>query len=341
MKRISLLQKVVASCMSVLLLASCSTTEKMLIHATPGTKIYAPNGSTTPVVTVPNSGVVKYTVPSDAYYGYLMAQYPGQDVAIPFGLDTKYKSTKGAQAVECLAYGLAIVGVVSMTAGVVIAATNSDDPMGGPMLGGGGGAALLGAGFGMSSSSRLGQLNYKYHYTYQKNQNALEMGTEPLLTRDPKKGETVATTAQQGSQRKKATSSKLQDENKSSSTQGSAAKTRSDYAKNIQGTYVGTGSLQKLSTVEESYSNVKIVLERIDKSHVKVFYYESGEEYFESPDTYEISHNSDGSYSLFIPSIPSATIKIDKKGNLTYLHKMVIIDGDTYTLKASTERQER
>jgi hypothetical protein len=174
-------------------------------------------------------------------------------------------------------------------------------------------------------------LNYKYHYTYQKDQNALEMGTEPLLTRDPKKGETLTTTTQKGAQRKKATSSKLQDEDKSTSTQGSAAKTRSDYAKNIQGTYVGTGSLQKLSTV----------LERIDKSHVKVIFYESGEEYFESPDSYEISHNSDGSYSLVIPSIPSATINIDKKGNLTYLHKMVIIDGDTYTLKASTERQKR
>jgi hypothetical protein len=338
MKRIIFLQRVVASCMSLLLLASCETTENMYIHATPGTKIYARNGSN---VTVPNSGVAKFTVPSDAYYGYLMAQYPGQDVAIPFGLDTKYKSTKGAEAVEYLGYGLAFAGIGSIITGTAMVIGGEEGAAVAITCGGGAAVSLLGSGFGISSGSRLNQLNYKYHYTYQKDQNALEMGTEPLLTRDPKKGETLTTTTQKGAQRKKATSSKLQDEDKSTSTQGSAAKTRSDYAKNIQGTYVGTGSLQKLSTVEERYSNVRIVLERIDKSHVKVIFYESGEEYFESPDSYEISHNSDGSYSLVIPSIPSATINIDKKGNLTYLHKMVIIDGDTYTLKASTERQKR
>jgi hypothetical protein len=82
-------------------------------------------------------------------------------------------------------------------------------------------------------------------------------------------------------------------------------------------------------------------LERIDKSHVKVTFYEADEEYFESPDTYEIKYNSDGSYSLIIPTISSATITIDKKGNLTYLHKKVIIDGDTYTLKASVVKKKQ
>jgi hypothetical protein len=322
------------------LLASCSTTEKFYVHATPGTKIYSPSRPSIPLTTIPNSGKAKIIVPSDAYYGYLLAEYPGQNISIPFGLDTKSKSTAGVQTVEGLGYVLTTVGIGAMITGVVMTICNSEDSEGAVIAGIGGGVGALGAGFGASAGSRNHQLNYKYHYTYQAHQNALEMGTEPLLNRDPTKSET-ATAAQQSSQRHKATSSTSQATRKSNSTQGSAARTRSDYAENIQGSYVGTGLLQRLNTVEERYSNVKIILERIDKTHVKVIYYESGEEYFESPDTYEITHNSDGSYTLVIPTIPSATIKINKNGKLTYTHNKVLIDGDTYTLKATTERQKR
>jgi hypothetical protein len=312
----------------------------MWVYATPGTQIYSPDSLSTPIATVTNSGRTEIIASSDVYYGYLLAKYPGQDIRIPFGLDTKHKSTTGEGVAMGLGITMAIAGIGAMTAGVITMCTDSENSSIGTLYGCGGGAALVGAGIVASEQSRLEQLSHKYQYTYQKNQNALEMGTAPLISRDPKKGET-ATATQQGSQRKKAVSSASQSDGKNNTILGSAAKTRSDYAKNIQGTYVGTGSLLKLSTIEERYSNVKIILERIDKSHVKVTFYEADEEYFESPDTYEIKYNSDGSYSLIIPTISSATITIDKKGNLTYLHKKVIIDGDTYTLKASVVKKKQ
>jgi hypothetical protein len=295
MKRIGLLQ-IVAFCMTMLMIVSCSTTKTVSIHATPGTKISTPNYSQS--VTVPNSGCVDFPISYDNYYGYFLAKSSNQDVAIPFGIDTKFKSYTG----------IGLVGVLGIPFLVIPTYIVWD---------------------------RMNSLGASMQFTYREDQSALDMGTAPLISRDPKKSELVAASSKQSAQRQKATSSTTQESGQISIGEGSTARTRSDYAKNIQGTYIGSGALLKSNTLQENYTDVKLVLERIDKSHVKVIYYESGEEYFAAPDTYEVTRNSDGIYSLVITNIPSATITIDKNGNLTYLHKKVLIDGDTYTLKAS------
>lgn len=328
--------------LAVLLLASCSTQEKLSIQAKPGTRLYSPDRPTSLFATVPDNGKVELRLPSDAYYGYFLAQEPGSDLVVPFGLDYKNTSVSGSQAAKYTGFAVSAVGVGGCLIGTIamLAANSNEDEestsLFGVVAGIGGGVGLAGLGIGSVAGARSGQLSYEYAFTYLSGQKAIQdIPMVPLRRVDPPKNAPEETGKSSAKPRTKAVSGTAAKGD--GKAKGSTAKKRSDYAASVKGTYSGKGSLLAGKTVEEEFGDVDIVIERIDKTHVNVTFMENGEEFFESPDTYEVSYKK-GNYILTIPGLPAATITITKKGKLTYRHKSVLLDDATYTLTATAGR---
>ena len=172
--------------MSVALLsASCSTTEKFCIYGKPGTEIYYPEVSKA-AGTIPSAGKLQLEVPSDDFYGIMLARYPGREYKVPFGLNFKGASHTGAKIGVGLGYTLEGAGMVSMFTGliVLIAGSAGDDVavMGGLLTAGGAAVTGVGAAIGIPSDSRLDQLSFRYNYTYSKSQFAADdVAQVPLL----------------------------------------------------------------------------------------------------------------------------------------------------------------
>ena len=119
-----------------------------------------------------------------------------------------------------------------------------------------------------------------------------------------------------------------------------AKKVRSDIAQNVIGTYSGIGKLLKNKIVDEQYSDIQLIIERIDKTSVKVTVLESDEDFFEIPMTYDVVANGKNGYKLTLQGLPSATILITKAGIVTYSHDKVNIDNEIYTLSISAKKQK-
>lgn len=116
-------------------------------------------------------------------------------------------------------------------------------------------------------------------------------------------------------------------------------KSLNDYAMQVQGDYVGNGSLRFEGNVLESYTSIKIVISRIEKDKVAVNVVESnGEQFFTQSSPYMVKKNSDGSFTLISCEIDSAKIIIQTGKNAQYNHPMVNIDGDIYELTISASR---
>ncbi|MBQ4162386.1 MAG: hypothetical protein IJD84_05820, partial [Parabacteroides sp.] len=113
-----------------------------------------------------------------------------------------------------------------------------------------------------------------------------------------------------------------------------SSKILKDYGKQIEGVYIGDGTLTQKKETIEIYNGIKIKIERISKNEVNVNVEESdGTEFFEAPSKYKIIRNKNGSYTLKHSNISTAIITIDKNGNLTYLHPKVNIEEELYVLK--------
>lgn len=69
----------------VILLHSCTTSQKITVQGTPGTEIYSPAMERLGVVG-PN-GKVSFKISSDDYFSYLMSKNAGANELIPFALD--------------------------------------------------------------------------------------------------------------------------------------------------------------------------------------------------------------------------------------------------------------
>lgn len=333
--------KGVSGLLSVTILASCSTTEKFTIHAKPGTEIFLPDRKYSAYATVPENGKVDVKVTSDAYYGYALAKEPGNSFKVPFGLDYKNSSTAGAHFAMYTGYVITACGLAAAAGGGILAIVGDDDTTETFALvaAGGAGVAALGAGIWAPADARLDQTSYEYAFSYLKNQQAIQdIQLVPLRRQDPFKSELNKPKEKATRARAKASSAQAA-ETETVTPKGSTAKKRTDFAKNIAGTYHGDGSLLNSGAIEEEYSDVTIVLERVDKNHVKVIFKENGEEYFESPDVYEITRQKRGTYELVVPGLPSAKITISKKGELKYQHDSVILDDVVYTLKATVEKE--
>jgi len=325
-------------------LASCSTTEKFTVYAPQETKIYTPNNPLTPGGITGQDGKINMEIPSDMYCGYILAQSSDNETKIPIGIDyvtKKHIGTKIAlysgSTIASIGGGVALGACIPT---VVAAAKGEDDDvtsMFATVTAIGAGVAGIGAAIGMPAQARLQQTSYDYNFGYVKNQKiSIPALSYTLLNPNPPKGKEEEHTEKKATARKKATSGK-DVVHKTTSTKVSTA--RSDNARKIEGRYTGNGTLLQGKNIDEEYSEISVIIERVDKNHVSVRIIESGEDYFESPLIYEISKDKKGNSILKIENLPEASILISSKGKLTFNHKKVNIENTIYTLKIIAEKE--
>lgn len=339
------LTKILLAIVIILSATSCSTTEKFNVYAPIGTKIYTPNNTVSPRGITTNSDKINIEVPSDMYCGYVLIQSPESDVKIPIGIDYKTNKHMGTKAtlytggtLTSIGLGVTMIGCIAM---IAAAAQEDDDntSLFGAMTGVGAGTAGIGAALGAPAQARLRQTAYDYNFGYEKNQRiSIPNLSFSLLHPNPSKTQINATSEpKEPSSRKKASSGKDVIPEAQSSSKVSTS--RSDNARKIEGKYKGSGSLLIGSSVDEKYSDISVILERVDKNHAKVRIIESDEDFFETPLLYEIKKGNNGIYYLKIEQLPEATIQITTKGKLTFTHKKVNIENKIYTLKIDAVKE--
>ena len=320
-------------------MTSCATKEKFAVYGPQATKIYTPANLYAPVTITAPSDKVDVSISSDMYCGYILAQAPGSDLKIPIGLNYKIKRHNGTKTMYLASLIVTSIGMGGALGGGAMLIADSESP-GGAVLGISAGVGAVGAFGGMVSQARMNQTAYDYNFGYEKKQK-IEMPplSTTLLNPNLPKGYVEEIKEKKDSTRKKASSGKdiVPDTQRSSKVN----KSRSDIAKNVEGSYSGTGLLLYGKKVEEQYSDITIILERLDKSHVSVRIIESDEEYFDMPLEYVVSKGKNGSYLLSIEKLPEASIKIASNGTLTFMHKKVNIDNEIYTLEISGKKNKQ
>lgn len=316
--------------MVVALLTSCSTTEKFLVSGTPNTKIYTPEY--THVGTIGSDGTAKIELTSNHYYAFLLSKDATSDTYIPFALDYKYNSHAGASFLKYIGMGTAFAGLIPMLSGTIALAAGDDD-IGDTMLGIGSIATLTGVAIGMPADSRSQQTSYEYQFQYLNNQstNSDLHFTKVAFTEPHKNAEQVS--------RHDVSTPTIVEETSVSRKQltEKSTKTLKNYGKQVANTYVGTGKLTQNKMTIESYSNIKVKIEYVNKDEVRVNVTESnGSDFFTNYSLYKVEKKKNGSYLLTHSKIASATITIDANGNLKYNHPKVNIDGEVYNLQITT-----
>ena len=314
----------------VVLFVSCSTTEKFYVSGTPNTQIYTPAHKH--VGTIGPNGTAKIELTSNHYYAFLLSKDADSDAYIPFALDYKYKSRAGAQFLKWTGLPIFFYGGIAMITGAVLSAADSDT---GLSVVAGGGAAMLGGGLlGISAAQRLDQTSYEYQFQYLNNQNTNSdlHFTKATFTEPHKNAGQVNHDISTPTIVEETSVSKKQLTEKS-------AKTLKNYGKQVANTYVGTGKLTQNKTTIESYSNIKVKVEYVNKDEVRVNVTESnGSDFFADYSLYKVEKRTNGSYLLTHSKIASATITIDTNGNLKYNHPKVNIDGEVYNLQITTTK---
>lgn len=318
-------------------ITSCSTSEKFTVHAPQGTKVYTPNNTYTPKGIAASDDRVNIEVPSNMYCGYILVQSPESGVRIPLGIDYTTKQHLGAKAARSIGLTLTGIGLPTMLTGVIGVAA-SDDETFGIITAIGSAAAGIGVAFGMPADARLSQTAYDYNFGYAKNQRiSIPALSSTLLNPNPPKGSDGGSATRGSSSRRKASSGTV---TASGSPVGSkVSKGRSDLARKIEGEYLGSGTLLFRKNVDERYSDISVVVERVDKNHVSVRILESGEDYFDAPLVYEINKNKKGGYTLKVKNLPEATIQVTAQGKMIFSHKKVNIDNRIYTLEIVAEKE--
>lgn len=323
---------------SVLLLGSCSTSQKVTIQGVPGTEIYSPRMEKLGVVG--SNAQVSFKISSDDYFSYLMSRNAGSSELIPFALDYKNHSYMGTQVLKYLGYGVAVAGATSCLIGAGTCINGDFDEVGAPFVAAGGGALLLGAAIGGPASARSNQTQYEHQYKYMSVQNTnqdfrfakiADLGYKKTLQNDGA-NETVASTSINPSN--SATFSTVAKRKSSVSK-----RTSNDNAKVVSGTYSGTGYLSQKGKIIEEYANAKVVVLRIDNNTVNVDVIESGESYFSTKSKYQVTKKGKNTYVLSLKGISDAFITIDNAGHLTYIHPKVNIDGEIYTLNITATKK--
>lgn len=313
---------------------SCSTSQSIEIAGTPGTEIYTPDMSK--ITTISRTGKTKVSIPSSTYYAYLMSHRVGSDEFVPFAIDYKRCNYVGKRTARVLSYPLAAAGVILAGA----TSTNNTYYIHGSL----GGLLLTSSGITgaivLHKQLKQTQLRYRYQYLSSQSTNEDFTFTRPTdngfvraVGNEPQRSETQVENAE-GTPA--ATSIGIRRRGKTST----AARNLRDNGKQVAGTYVGTGRLMLNGEEVESYTDIKVVLKRIDKNNVLVEVYESGEAFFNTGDKYSIKKAGNGRFTLSLKGIPSATITISKNKNMVYLHPKVNIEGEIYALEIKASLQE-
>lgn len=320
----------------------CSTTEKFSVYAPQGTKIYTPNNTASPKGMASTDEKINIEIPSEMYCGYVLAQPLDSDVRIPIGLDYKTNRHTGTKVALYAGGTLTSIGVAASALGAICMLVSSgDEDMSdtfGTVVAVGAATAGVGAVFTVPSGSRLAQTTYDYNFGYVNNQRlSIPKLSYTLINPNPPKDSAPESSEKKSIPRKKATSGKEIVQEVPISSKASAS--RSDNAKKIEGSYIGTGTLLFDKNVDEKYDDISVVVKRIDRNHVSIRIIESGEDYFDSPLTYEIQKGKKGNYVLKISNLPEATISISPAGKLAFEHRKVNIDNQIYTLKIAADKE--
>ena len=107
-----------------------------------------------------------------------------------------------------------------------------------------------------------------------------------------------------------------------------------DYGKTLQGSYVGSGKLLQGKATVETYENIKIVMERVDRNTVSVKLLMDGDEAIFPSCNYDIK--SQGANSFVLTSGNDESSKIEIKNNrVEYNNLNVNIDGEIYKLQVT------
>ena len=322
-------------------LFSCSTSQTLTIEGLPGTEILTPGLKN--LGTIGNNHKTKITIPSDDYYAFLLARSNGSKELVPFALDYKNKKYRGTKAQSAIGIGLGVAGLFPMLTGAIMLCADEDvEETGVAMILGGTGVALAGFAIGGPAYARLDQAQYQYQYKYLSSQSTNEDFT---FTRPTDNGfiRTVKNEPQHSEPQVEntegtpaATSTGIRRRGKTST----AARNLRDNGKQVAGTYIGTGRLILNGEEMENYTDIKVVIKRIDKNNVIVEVYENSEAFFNTGDKYSIKKAGNGQFTLSLIGIPSATITISKNKNMVYFHPKVNIDGEIYTLEIKASLQE-
>lgn len=323
---------------------SCSTTQKIQVSGRSGTKIYTPTG--TALGTINNDGIAQITLPSDAYFAYLLSMDSESNEIVPFALDYKNHGYTGAKFAKGLGYTLSGIGLGTTLIGtiaLVAAAAQGDDDnteLFGLISGAGAGIAGVGAAIGVPADSRLAQLDHDYQFKYLKTQRTNQdiQFTQPTFNRRPSE---ISNRVNGQSEQARATADhKDQSSVSTKKLSNKSTKTFSDFGAVIEGEYIGTGTLYLGQDVIERYSDIQVSISRVDKTTVEVNVIESdGNVFFSEGATYDIKKDKIGKYTLTHSDISKATIIINKK-QASYRHPRVNIDGDIYILEISAQRAE-
>lgn len=300
--------------------SSCNTYTNFTVLTDPGTEIY--NTDYQKVAIADNMGKANIKHADKNHATLMLSHKPGTDYYVPFALDYKEKKFNGLR-------NSILIGSILTVGGLCATGINKEA---GIMVSEMGLLTLVGSEFFIPRSS---QPNHEYSYKYLPIQHANQdiAITQPVLVSS--NAEKKTTTSSTASKTKSQTSSVSR--KKINST--ASTKTLKDNASSIEGSYVGTGSLKKGNTVVESYSNIKVTVKKKSKDVVLVNVVESnGSKYFETDCEYTINKLSNGKYSLTLNGINSATINIDTKNNMIYVHPRVNIDGEIYSLNISAKK---
>lgn len=329
---------------AIIVISSCTTTEKFYINVPEETNISLPMEGN---IEKQNNNKMerKITIPSEGYCGYVLANVPGSSTPIPLGLNLKKNKHTGTKALLGGAYvltGAGLGGLIGGTITVIGASANKDEDVqsvGGAIVGLSAGVAAIGAGMGITSQSRLRQTSYDYSFGYEKHQKLDIPQLSTTLINPNSAKDTPVNQDEKKSIRKKATSD---NSTQTKSSVGSKVnKSRSSLANKVIGNYKGTGRLLRNEIQEDFYSKIEIDITPIDKNTVKVRIIEGGEDFFEEPLIYKVSNDKKGNYQLNIEKIVGAVITITNTGVLNFNHPKVNIDDTMYNLVIKANRNQK
>lgn len=118
-----------------------------------------------------------------------------------------------------------------------------------------------------------------------------------------------------------------------------------DVAGLVQGTYIGTGTLQVsgISMDVESYPGMKVNLERSSNEYIILTPYNADNTPFFSDGkgtVYQVSRLTNGDFLLTSTEVPLAQLRVSASYEMTYYYPYVKVGGESgYALKFTGKRQ--
>jgi len=289
----------------VVMLTSCSSSQKVTVTGIPGTEIYNYRTQYQHLGTIGADGKAYLKLSKKEYDAFLFYHPKGSNAYIPFAVDYCYNNQSWKRWLLAL----------SIPTGIFVVPTYS-----------------------MMNNSGI-QFEYSFKYLSYQNTNQDLTFTNYVNSGFKREIGGSNKTYFPDATDMPVSHNDVPASSKAKSRTSKANKTLKDFGRQLKGTYIGTGKLIFKDEVIESYRNMKVVLTRVDKNNVMVQVLEgNGESFFSSGNKYGVKKGRDG-FSLTLQGIPSAVITIDGKGNLVYCHPKVNIDGEIYTLEISASKK--